>query len=324
MASGFWISQAVYVAAHIKLADHLGAELRTAASIAAATGMHASSLHRLMRALTAVGILAQQDGDRFTLTRLGESLKIGAEGSARSAVLYIASQSQWQAWGDFLYSMQTGEPAFDKVLNVTQFEYLAAHPEEAAHFGETMVGFHGAEPAAVTAAYDFSALRTLVDVGGGTGNLITTILSANPHLSGRLFDMPHAASDGRARIERLGLSSRCEFVTGDFFENVPSGADAYLLSHVIHDWNEARCLTILSNCRRALNPSSKVLLIEMVLPAGNEPHPGKMLDLQMLATTGGQERTPQEYANLLAKASLQLTRVLPTASAVSIVEAVPA
>ena len=236
---------------------------------------------------------------------------------------FIASQSQWQAWGDILYSAKPGEPAFDKALGASQFDFLAAHPDEARHFGDTMVSFHGAEPAAVAEAYDFSAFKSMVDVGGGTGNLLTTVLLANPHLQGRIVDMPHAAEEARTRIKRLGLDTRCEFVSGNFFNDVPGGADAYLLSHIIHDWNEGHCLTILGRCRAALGARGKVLIIEMVLPEDNTPHPGKMLDLQMLVTTGGQERTAAEYAALLAKASLKLTCVVPTASPVSVIEAVP-
>jgi hypothetical protein len=184
-----------------------------------------------------------------------------------------------------------------------------------------MIGIHGAEPSAVAAAYDFSGLKTLVDVGGATGNLLTTILGRYPKSRGILYDLPHVVRDAPALIEARGLTDRVTIEAGSFFERVPTGGDAYLLSHVIHDWSEEQCLTVLGHCRRAMHPDSRLLLIEMVLPPGDTPHPGKMLDMMMLVGPGGQERTEQEYGTLLAKAKLRLTRVVPTESAVSVVEA---
>src|SRR5262245_36383028 len=201
------------------------------------------------------------------------------------------------------------------------FDCLGKHPEQASMFSETMVGFHGAEPATVAAAYDFSELKTIVDVGGATGNLLTTILGRYPKSRGILYDLPHVVRDASALIKARGLTDRVTIQAGSFFESVPTGGDAYLLSHVIHDWPEEQCLTILGNCRRAMNSNSRLLIIEMVLPAGDTPHPGKMLDMMMLVGPGGQERTEQEYGTLLAKAKLRLTRVVPTESPVSVVEA---
>ena len=188
-------------------------------------------------------------------------------------------------------------------------------------FSETMVGFHGAEPAAVAAAYDFAKFETVIDVGGATGNLLATILGRHPKPRGILFDLPHVVGDAPALINARGLADRIRIEAGNFFEGVPSGGDAYLVSHIIHDWSEAECLTILGNCRRAMKPDSRLLIIEMVLPTGDTPHPGKMLDINMLAVTGGQERTEPEYRALLDKAGFRLTEVVPTNSAVSVVEA---
>jgi hypothetical protein len=187
-----------------------------------------------------------------------------------------------------------------------------------------MVGFHGQEPPAVVAAYDFARFRMLVDVGGGTGNLLTAILHAHPHLRGILYDLPHVVADARPRLDTLRIAARCELMAGDFFAAVPPGGDAYLLSHIIHDWDEAQCLTILRHCHHAMEPDGCLLLAETVLPPGDTPHPGKLLDLLMLTVPGGRERTADEYAALLAAASFRLTRIIPTASAVSIVEAIPA
>jgi hypothetical protein len=185
------------------------------------------------------------------------------------------------------------------------------------------VGVHGMEPAAVAAAYDFSGFQTIADVGGSTGNMLSTILGRHAGPRGILFDMPHVVRDAPAFIQQRGLTERIRIEPGSFFESVPAGADAYILSHIIHDWNEEQCVAILDNCRRAMNPHGRLLLVEMVLPSGDTPHPGKMLDMVMLVTPGGQERTAAEYSALLDKAGFRLTRVVPTASPVSIVEAVP-
>ncbi|HRB81901.1 MAG TPA: methyltransferase, partial [Nitrospira sp.] len=184
------------------------------------------------------------------------------------------------------------------------------------------MGFHGAEPAAITAAYDFSGLSTLIDVGGATGHLLTTILAGNPASRGILYDLPHVVRDAPALIQARGLADRVTIEVGSFFDRVPSGGNAYLLSHIIHDWTEAQCLTILGHCRRAMTPGSRLLIIEMVLPSDNGPHPGKMLDMMMLVGPGGQERTESEYRELLGKAGFRLTRLVPTETAVSVVEAV--
>jgi O-methyltransferase domain len=188
-------------------------------------------------------------------------------------------------------------------------------------FSETMIGIHGAEPAAVAAAYDFSRFTTIVDVGGATGHLLATILGSYSGTRGILFDLPHVVRDAPTLIEARGLEKRISIEAGSFFESVPAGGDAYLLSHIIHDWSEEQCVTILGNCRKAMSPNSRLLIIEMVLPEGDTPHLGKIIDMAMLVAPGGQERTEPEYGTLLAKAGLRLTRVVPTESPVSVVEA---
>ena len=191
-------------------------------------------------------------------------------------------------------------------------------------FSETMVALHGTEPPAVASAYDFSEFGTIVDVGAATGNMLSAILSQYPKPRGILFDLAHVVADAPGLISTRGLTDRIKIENGNFFENVPSGGDVYLLSHIIHDWSEAQCLTILDNCRRAMRPDSRLLIIEMVLPTGDTPHLGKILDIIMLAVPGGQERTEPEYRRLLDEAGFKLTRVVPTESAVSVVEAFPA
>jgi len=187
-----------------------------------------------------------------------------------------------------------------------------------------MVGLHGAEPGAVAKAYDFSQFETVVDVGGATGNLLAAILNHHRKPRGILFDLPHVVHDAPALIKARGLTDRVAIQSGNFFESVPAADGGYLLSHIIHDWSEAQCLTILGNCRRVMTPKSRLLIIEMVLPTGNTPHLGKMFDMVMLTVPGGRERTEPEYCELLEKAGFRFTQVVPTASAVGIVEALPA
>lgn len=320
MAMAHWVSHITYVAARLNVADHLAGGPLNADELAERTSTHPPSLYRLMRTLASLGIVREDDAHRFILTPLGEALKSGAPGSARATILTLASDWWMRGFGELLYSVQTGRPGFEKHLGMPIFEWLAQNPEQASLFSETMVGFHGAEPPAVAAAYDFSAMATIVDVGGATGHLLTTILAGNPASSGILFDLPHVVRDAPGLIEARGLSDRVTIEAGSFFDSVPPGADAYLLSHIIHDWSEEQCLAILRNCRQAMHPTSRLLIIEMVLPAGNTPHPGKMLDLMMLVGPGGRERTAEEYGMLLGQAGLQLSRIIPTESPVSIVE----
>lgn len=223
-----------------------------------------------------------------------------------------------------MHCLETGGTGFEKAMGMPIFDYLGRHPAEASLFSETMVGFHGAEPSAVAAAYDFSVFTTVVDVGGATGNMLAAILARHAGPRGVLFDMPHVVGDAPALLNARGVEKRVTIQAGDFFKGVPTGGDAYVLSHVIHDWNEEQCLTILGHCRKAMKPDGRLLIVEMVLPAGDAPHPGKVLDMVMLVVPGGQERTEAEYTPLLCKSGFRLTRVVPPDSAVSVVEAVPA
>lgn len=314
-------SRIVYAAAKLGLADHLARGPKSAEELAGPTGTHAPSLYRLMRALATVGILTESESHRFGLTTLGQALQTGAPGSARAAVLTLAGDRAMRQWGELLYSLQTGNSGMEKSFGMPLFDWLARNPEEASLFSETMAGFHGAEPSAVAASYDFSDFKTIVDVGGASGHLLTTILGRYDGPRGILFDLPHVVRDATALIQARGLKDRVTIQPGSFFEGVPSGADAYVLSHIIHDWSEEQCLTILTHCRQAMRPASRLLLIEMVLPGADTPHPGKLLDITMLVGPGGQERTADEYAALLGKAGLHLTRVVPTSSPVSVVEA---
>jgi O-methyltransferase domain len=323
MGTAAWVSAVVSTAAEVGLADQLATGPRSADELAGPMKLHAPSLYRFMRTLAGLGILMEQEAQRFALTPLGDALRTGAQGSARATLLAF-NTVLWRGWEQMSYSLATGKSGFDKTFGMPLFEYLGQHPGLASHFSEAMVGFHNAEPPAVAKAYDFSGFRTIVDVGGATGNMLAAILSAHAGPRGVLFDLPHVVADAPALLAANRVADRVTIGKGSFFDAVPAGGDCYVLSHVIHDWSEDACLTILGNCRTAITADGRLLIVEMVLPAGDTPHPGKVLDMVMLVFPGGQERTEAEYASLLARAGFRLNRVVPTASAASIVEALPA
>ncbi len=319
MSRAFVVPRTICAAAQLGLADQLAAGPKSAAELAGPMRAHAPSLHRFMRALAGLGILTERREQRFALTPLGEALKTGAPGSARATLLVA---DWWQSCFEHLvYSIQTGKAGFEKVHGMSLFEYLSKHPDSASLFSETMVGLHSQEPPAVAAAYDFSSFNTVVDVGGATGNMLAAILTRHEGPRGVLFDLPHVVTDAPALLAAKGISDRVTVEVGDFFKSVWAGGDAYVLSHILHDWSEDQCITILTHVRKAIKSGGRLLIVEMVLPAGDTPHPGKMLDIGMLVVTGGQERTEAEYDLLLSKAGFRLTRVVPTNSAVSVVEA---
>lgn len=324
MGTASWVSSTVYAAAKVGLADHLSGGAKSAAELAGTMGLHAPSLHRLMRTLAGLGILTEREEQRFALTPLGEALKTGAPGSARSTLMTFGGRAFWRAWENIVYSLETGKSGFTEAWGMNAFEHLARNPEEASLFSEAMIGFHGGETTAVAEAYDFSVFGIVADVGGASGKLLAEILTRYPGVRGVLFDRPHVVTDAPALFKARGVEDRVTIESGNFFETVPAGADAYLMSHIIHDWNEEECATILGHCRRAIKPDGRLLIVEMVLPPGDTPHLGKITDMVMLVLPGGQERSETEYADLLAKSGFRLTRVVPTDSAVSIVEAVPA
>ena len=253
---------------------------------------------------------------------LAEPLRSNVPGSVRSSVLSITGELFCIPWSKLQYSVQTGLPSFDYHFGAPFFDHLTGNPEEAALFSDLLIGINSADAPAVAAAYDFSAFKNIADIGGATGHILTTILASHPGPRGTLFDLQYNESAAKELIELRGMAERVTFIPGSFFESVPAESDLYILSHVLHDWSEKQCLTILANCHRAMGTESRLLVIESVLTEGNSFHPGKMLDMTMLALTPGQERTEPEYRTLLEKGSLRLTRVIPTNSAVSIVEAV--
>jgi hypothetical protein len=324
MGTGGAVAHVVHIAAKLGLADLLADGPRSAAELAGPLVLHAPSLHRLMRTIASLGLLTEGEAGRFSLTKLGVALKTGAPGSARATLLMTGSSWVGTGFANLLHSVQTGRTGFEKAQGMPFFDYLAQHPEDASIFSEAMVGLHGAEPPAVAAAYDFSPFGTVVDVGGATGNMLAAILARYPEPRGLLFDRPHVVADATRLLKANGIVDRVTIEAGDFFQTVPTGGDAYILSHIMHDWNDEQCLTILGHCRKAMKPDARLLIVEMVLPPGDAPHPGKILDMVMLVLIGGQERTEAEYAHLLDKAGFRLNRVVATPSPVTVLEAVPA
>jgi hypothetical protein len=274
MITGYWISQAIYAAAQFGIADHLKDGPKTVTELATATSTNPDALYRLLRALASVGIFAEGDSRRFSLTPLAEPLRSDIAGSKRALAL-MSGDEQFRAWAEIDYSLRTGKVAFDKVFGKPVFDYLGEHPDKARIFDAAMVGIHGRESNAILNAYDFSLFGVVADIGGGNGSQITEILKKHGRIKGILFDLPHVIERAQQRIQASGLLDRCKLVAGSFFDAVPEGADAYVMRHIIHDWDEEKCLTILRNCHRAMRPAGKLLVIESVIPPGNEPFHGK-------------------------------------------------
>lgn len=320
MITAYWISQAIYAAAKFGIADELKDGPKSVEQLAEATSTNADALYRLLRALASKGIFAEGEPRQFSLTPLAEPLRSDVPGSKRALAL-MSGDEQFRAWAEIEYSIQTGEIAFDKVYGKPIFDYLGENPDKAKIFDAAMVGIHGRESDIILEAYDFSGINVVADIGGGNGSQITGILKRHTAMRGILFDLPHVIERARERIETAGLADRCELVGGSFFESVPEGADAYMMRHIIHDWDDEKSLTILRNCHRAMSSDSRLLVVESVIPRGNEPFGGKLLDLVMMLIPGGKERTEDEYRALFGKAGFELTRIIPTTTEISIVEA---
>jgi hypothetical protein len=321
LATAHYGSQALYVAAKLGVADHFAGEPRSADELASATQTHAPSLRRVLRLLATCGVLVEEADGRFALTPVGAALKSGP-GSFRAAAQLFAGPMVWSSWADLLTSVRTGEPAFHRVFGTDSFGYLETHPDEAAVFDEAMAAFTSSISTAVAVAYDFSKMRSVIDVGGGEGALLVGILRANPALRGTVFDLPRLEERARRKIAEAGLADRYEFAGGDFFESLPSGHDAYLFKHVIHDWNDEQALRILRACRKAAGTSAKLLLVEGVFPpriTGPEMRGAAANDVNMLVATGGRQRSEAEFRDLYGRAGFTLTRIVATPM-VSIIE----
>ena len=320
---GFRASQFIYVAAKLGLADKLANGPCDAAVLAAAVGAAPQPLYRLLRALASIGILQESPERTFALTPLAHPLRSDAPGSLRSTALLYGDAVFWNAYGQMLHSIRTGETAFEYAHGEPMYVHLASHPATASLFHEAMSGFSEQEIAAILKAYDFSSFTTVVDVGGGQGALVAALLKTYPHLRGVVLDREDVAAGARHLFAQAGLTERANFVAGDFFQAVPRDGSAYLLKSVIHNWDDASAQKILHNCRQAMSEDARVIMMERVIPAATTPSEAKLFDINMLVTVGGQERTEDEHRALLQTSGFALARIIPTASQLSLIEGVP-
>jgi hypothetical protein len=322
MTNGYWATQIIYVASKLGIADLLDNGPQGIRALAESTETHAPSLYRLMRALAGLGVVIQNEDGDYETTALGRCLVGGSPGALRARAI-LNGEEWYAAWGGLLQSVRTGETAFNHIVGKPFFDHLAANPKGAAVFNEAMASSTEGAARAVADSYDFSGFKTIVDVGGGTGAFLAGILQANPQARGVLFDQPNVVASAGGLLKSAGVADRCDVVGGDFFEAVPGGGDIYMLSWIIHDWDDDHSTAILKNCRRAMAHDARLLVIEQVIPPGNEPSPSKLYDLHMLVLSGGRERREDEYGDLLTASDLQLARIIPTGVPRSVLEALP-
>jgi O-methyltransferase domain len=321
LATAYKASACVNIVAQLKIADLIGGEARPVAELAREAQGNEDALYRVLRALASTGVFMEARPRAFAHTPASELLRSGTRDSMRDMVLWIADPFHFRVYSELMHAVRTGGTVVKKVTGHDCFEYFEQDRAEGDVFNAAMTIFSAMIIPAVLEVYDFSGLGTLADVAGGHGFVLTSILQKHAELRGILFDLPHVVSGAKGRIESLGLAGRCEMVAGDFFQAVPS-ADSYVMKNIVHDWEDARAIAILKNCARAMRSKGKVILIEMVLAPGNEPHFGKWLDLEMMLLPGGRERSEADFAALFEEAGLRLSRIVPTKSPACVIEAI--
>jgi len=322
MISGFQFSQMIHVAARLRIADQLVGGPRTVAQLAAATKTHADSLYRVLRTLAGMGVFAEEEDFQFRLTPAAELLRSGVPGSMRAHAEAAGEEWMWRPWGALVHSVTTGETAFDHIYGKNTFDWFGEHPD-AARLAASMYTENTATTSeAIVAAYDFSAARTVVDVGGGEGFLLASILRRNRSAHGVLFDLDHVVASARTKLDR-DIAGRCEFVGGDFFKAVPAGGDLYVMKHILHDWSDGRANQILNNCRRAMAGRGKLLVVDNMVCGRNQPCAAKESDINMMVRTGGRNRTEKEYRDLFAKSGFERVSSITSLGELSLIEVLP-
>ncbi len=325
-ANGYMISAALSVAAKLKIADLLAEGPRSVADLAAATGSNEEALYRVLRALVSVGFFTAPGPRTFASSPETDLLRSDVPGSVRPMVLWMTNALHFQVWSEMSYSVETGKPAVDMLYGKPCFEALGALPEVAREFNDAMTCFSASSAPALLEAHDFTGTHTLMDVAGGHGFVLCEVLGRYPEMRGILFDMPGVVDGARDRIASLNLDGRCQTAAGDFFQHIPPGADTYYMQHIIHDWDDGRALTILRNCRQALDShrNGTLLVMDNVIPETPQRHFGKLLDLEMMLMPGGRERTEAEFHRLFAQAGFEIARIVPTRGSHSLIVAHPA
>jgi hypothetical protein len=319
LINGYQVSQALHVAATLGIADLLREGPRSSDVLADNVAADRNALYRLLRALAAVGVF-HEDKDRvFSLTELGACLRSDAPQPVGPWAAFIGRPYYWLVWSHLLHSVRTGKYAFPLVHGVSNWKYRTGHPEESAIFDAAMTAITRGATEAIVAAYDFSPFARIVDIGGGQGQLLGSVLAANAHLRGVLFDQPHVVSQADKLLRRMDVHKRCEITGGDFFNSVPPG-ELHMLKSVLHDWSDEQALAILRSCRAAVTPGGRVLVIERIIGAPNIAPADKFGDLNMLVAAGGRERSQEEFVELLAAAGYALKRVLPTGTQLHLIE----
>lgn len=327
LAEGYRISKALEAVAELGIADLLKESPKTSVELALATSTHAPSLYRLLRAMASSGIFREDNQGRFENTPLSEVLCADAPHSVKDSVRFIPNDGSMLAWMRLIDVLKTGKSSYKDANGFAAWEYLQEHPEQAKLFNKTMTFFSSELAPVILDNYDFSAFKSIVDLGGGEGLLLASILNAYPHLHGVLFDMPSVVEQAKSHLhQKLGLSNRCEIISGSILEEIPSGYDAYIMKNVLHDWNDEDTCQIFQRCRKALPDHGKLIIFDAVMLSGNEPQKTKWLDLQMLIAFGSQERTAEEFKELLSRANFKMTKAtpLPTPIGMGIIEATPA
>jgi SAM-dependent methyltransferase len=320
---GFRATQTVYVIAKLGVADKLSGGPLTARELALLVNADPRSLGRVLRLAAFFGLLSEEPEGRYGLAPLGKPLQSEVAGSVR-AFAVLMGEEHYQAWGALLHSVQTGESAWDHVFGREFFEYLAQNPESQATFDAAMaVGTDELFGHPLADAYDFSGVRCIVDVGGGNGSVATAILKLHPHLEAVIYDQPQVLPAADAYLTKRRVRERCRLVAGNFFESVPGGGDVYLLSNIVHDWDDDRALRILRNCRRSMTPDARALLLEIVMPPHGHPSRAVMYDVNMMALLHGQERSEDEYRTLLAAADLELAPIKRLSDRIDLLEGKP-
>ncbi len=324
MITGSLGSQAVYVAAQLGIADLLANGPRNVDELAKDANADSSSLYRVLRALASFGVFQELENQVFALTPTGELLRSDSPRSLRDLAIFMGEDWHWRVWGRTLYSVRTGKAAWGEVHGQEVFPYFASNPEAAKIFDRAMTSLSNLAIKAVVEGYDFSDIETLVDVAGGHGRLLTAILDEHTSMHGVLFDQPHVLDGAKDNEHVKALSERMRLVSGDFFESVPGGFDGYIMKHIIHDWDDERAVRILRNIRNVMREDGRVMLVEAVITTEGQQDFGKLLDIEMLVSPGGKERTASEYKDLFARAGLKMTTIVPTKSPYSVIEAVKA